>query len=133
MKTKKFVIGWALIVLLVGVCSVQAGTILSYDFDNLSNGSILGQDNWAAVPVAWNWDDFTVDDVVGADGNTSKAIRQNSAVSTLCNAGNYRDWPTSVSFTSADTAVWQSFQFKLDSSTDFHELFCTWASPPSWS
>ena len=42
MKTKSFIIGWALIVLLAGACSVQAGTIRSYDFEGLTDGTLFG-------------------------------------------------------------------------------------------
>ena len=112
MKTRSFIIGWALIVLLAGACPVQAEPILSYDFNHLSDGTLLGQDTPAWALAHTSWGSLAVGDVVGADGNTSKAIHRSSAVSTGSYAGNVRDWPTSVSFTSADTAVWQSYQFK---------------------
>ncbi len=122
MKTKSFIIGWALVVLLAGACFVQAGTIRSYDFNHLSDGTILGQDSPAwTKPLAHG--NFTVGDVVGADGNTSKAIyRTEDPGGTTATVTNLRDWPTPVNFTSADTAVWQSFQFKLNSSTGYQGL-----------
>ncbi len=123
MNTRSFIIGWALIVLLVGACTVQAGTIRSYDFEGLTDGSLLGQDTPAWVKAHPSWGDFAVGDVVGADGNTSKAIHRSSAVFTGNYVGNVRDWPVSeqVSFTSTDTAVWQSYQFKPNPNTSTSE------------
>ncbi len=123
MKTRSFIIGWALIVLLVCACPVQAEPILSYDFEGRSYGTLLGQDTPAWALAHASWGSLVVADVVGADGNTSKAIHRSAAVYTGTTVGNVRDWPTPVSFTSADTAVWQSFQFMPNpnaSSSDKH-------------
>ena len=116
MKTRSFIIGLALIVLLAGARAVRAETMpWSYDFNDLTVGTIVGQDGWATFPGTW-WD-FDVASVAGANGSMSNAARTAASTSTF-STGNYRAWGTPMIFTGADTTVTQAFQFCRDETDD---------------
>lgn len=99
---------FALAATLTALAGSASADLFTYDFEGLSNGDLVGQDNWAQ---AFTWVSPTVGDGTAGSGDTSKVIygRPNSEGGA---GGEYSLTPGRpyMYFTSANATAAQEFQ-----------------------